>query len=130
MIKKKFAGNRLGYYPFAVLSHDTVDCIVTQQAWARKGWANVRPGLGHDTTEHAPQYGAQCGRYGPTHAQVAWLAESVAIQRLYCCLGQNLCHKRGSDTGCDTTQDAPRYGVVRARHGSRQGAVLRYKLVS
>ena len=35
--KKNVAGSRLGYCPFVVLSHDTVDCIVTQQAWARKG---------------------------------------------------------------------------------------------
>ena len=29
-----------------------------------------------------------------------------------------LCRNRGSDTGCDTAQDAPRYGVVHAQHSA------------
>ena len=67
---------------------------MTQQAWVRRGWATIWPGLGHDTAEHAPQYGAQCARYSQARARVAWLAESVAIQRLYRGLGRHLCRNR------------------------------------
>ena len=35
--KKKNASSRLGYGPFAVFSHDTVDCIVTQGAVGAHG---------------------------------------------------------------------------------------------
>ena len=35
--KGRVAGSRLGYCPFSVLSHDTIDCIVTQQACAHRG---------------------------------------------------------------------------------------------
>ena len=104
--KRNVASSRLGYCPFPVWSHGTVDCIVTQEAWARRGWATIRPRLGLDTVEHAPQYGAR--------VRVAWLAESVAIQRLYHGLGSHLCSNRGSDIGCDTAHDVPRYGAVRA----------------
>ena len=79
-------------------------------------------GMDHDTTKARPRHGRACAiirravrEIQPsTHARVAWLAESVAIQRLYCGLGWPLCRNRGSDTGCDTAQDASRYSVVRA----------------
>ena len=32
--KKIYAGDWMGYYPFSNLSHDTMDCIVTQGAGA------------------------------------------------------------------------------------------------
>ena len=79
----------MGYGSIPRLGHNTTDCIVTQQAWARRGWAAIRPGLGHDMTEHEPRYGAQCTRYGQAHRRVAWLAECVAIQRLYRGLGRH-----------------------------------------
>ena len=41
--KKRCSGTGMGYCPFLVQSHDTADCIVTQQGWARA--------RGHDTAE-------------------------------------------------------------------------------
>ena len=44
-VKKKICleGNWMGYCPFPSLGHDTMHCIMTQQAWARKGWATIQP---------------------------------------------------------------------------------------
>ena len=79
----------MGYCPIPRLGHNIADCIVTQQAWARRGWAMIRSGFGHYTVEHAPRYGSQCAPYDPARARVALLVEYVAIQRLYPDLGQH-----------------------------------------
>ena len=42
MCEKKFVGAGMGYCPIPRLGHDTSDCIVTQQAWAHRGWATLR----------------------------------------------------------------------------------------
>ena len=47
----------MGYCPFSILSHDTVDCIVTQ---ARKGTLG-QAGHGYDT---ALRHGEERPRYG------------------------------------------------------------------
>ena len=63
--KKKVTGSRLGYCPFVALSHDTVDCIVTQGTRGVHGRPRYDR-LGCDTAPRhgpgGPQYGRQCAR--------------------------------------------------------------------
>ena len=58
--KKNVTGSRLGYCPFAVLSHDTVDCIVTQGAAGAHG----RPQYGRLGCDIAQRHGQGRPRHG------------------------------------------------------------------
>ena len=51
------------------LGHDTMVCIVKGMAGCTAKGVTIRPGLGHDTAEHEPQYGVQCARYGRQRAR-------------------------------------------------------------
>ena len=51
MKKKNCVGDWMGYYPFSSLSHDTMDCIVTQGAGA---------------CSRGPRYSQEALRHGPT----------------------------------------------------------------
>ena len=83
--------------------------------------------VGHDTAEDSACDTAKrpCDTVGPrirassAHARAWPLGVSVIIQRLYHDLGRHLCRNRGNDTGFDTSQDALRYGAMRARQRTR-----------
>ena len=49
----------------------------------------------------------------------AWPGQGVCRDtNIVSWIGAALCHNRGSDTSCDTAQDVPRYGTVRAQHSA------------
>ena len=85
MKKKKnlIRSSWMGYCPFSVLSHDTVDCIVTQARRGSLGQARH----GHDTTlrqgEERPRHGQERLRYGrPTRKGKQRAREGLAAEGL------------------------------------------------
>ena len=99
------------YCLFSSLSHDTMDCIMTQGAGgcsrgprhgqeALRHGPMTRPARGHDTA------GLLVGASG-ARARVAWPWGDSRYNGLYRGWGRPLCHNMGSDTGCDTAQQRP-----------------------
>ena len=66
--KKIMHGAGMGYRPVSSLGHDTMELYRDIVGMGAQPSATIRPGLGHDMAEHAPQYGAQCARYGRQRA--------------------------------------------------------------
>ena len=103
----------MGYCPFSVLSHDTVDCIVTQ---ARRGSLG-QEGHGHDTAlrhgEERPRHGQGRLRYGrPARKGKRRTPEGLDAEGL--CCDKNWCIVTGMRLG--------HWVVSRYRHDTTGGS--------
>ena len=108
--------------------------LPNSQAWSRysRSYRDTTgmgaQGMGHDTTRTRPQHGRACAtiRHAvrtiqpSARAGVAWLAEYVAIQRLYRDLGRH-CVAIGAAIRRRMSHDTVLCACNTARHGARQG---------
>ena len=102
----------MGYCPFSSLSHDTMDCIVTQGAGAcSRGPRHGQEALRHGRPARGASGSARAwpGRWGVSR-----------YKRLY--------RDRRERPGVATQRNSTlRHGAMRARHGSQHTQIVRGK---
>ena len=122
--KKNGAGNKLGYYPFVGLSHDTVNCIVTQGIEGAHGQPRY--------SRIWPQYGQGLGlrhgrpaRKGERRAREGLAVRGVCRDTINCIVlgrrpGRWMCRETGHDTApvrATTRHDTAGLGAVCTQPG-------------
>ena len=106
----------MGYCPFSSLSHDTMDCIMTQGAGACCRWAIIRPEgpatLPHDTASKGHDtVGLRVGA-SDARGHMAWPWGESRYKNRTVAGGDYLCRNMVQQ-GCDT---ALRHGSSMLRH--------------